>query len=191
LPEKTKNAEVLYEFIGQYSLAFLNAYVKRDDAALELLKKKPEEWNNAANLITSQIRAGAQAPPREWEFVDLIHAGNFDRAKEIYEGYKSKNPTTNFFREQTLNALGYEYLFRGNPDLAIKILAMNAGAFPSSANALDSLSEVYEAAGNTKMALEVAQKGMDLLSRDSSMDAQRKASIQNSLEKRIKKLQPM
>ena len=191
LPDKVKNAESLNEFIDRYSLVFLNAYIKKDPAAQDELKKKPEEWNTTINLVRSQIRAAAKAPPREWEFVNLIHDGHFERARQIYDDFKSTNPAENFFREQTLNALGYEYVFRGNSDLAIKILAMNAEAFPSSPNAFDSLSEVYAAAGNTKMALETAQKGIDLLAQNTGLDAQRKALIQRSLEERIKKLQGM
>ena len=189
LPDKVKNAQELSEFISQYSLAFLDAYINKNAEALTKLKKKPVDWGVPASLVTSEFHAAAPAPPREWEFVNLIHEGHFDRALQIFQESQKTNSKTLFFREQTINSLGYEYLFRGNTQLAIQILSMNMEAFPQSANACDSLSEVYEAAGNKEKAVQFAQKGIELLPKDTTLNDQRRDAVKQALENRLKKLQ--
>jgi pimeloyl-ACP methyl ester carboxylesterase len=191
LPEKVKNAQQLFEFISQYSLQFLNAYVRKDPQALAQLKKKPQEWGVSPSFVSAEFKPAAKAPPREWELTNLIREGGFDRAKVIYEEQKRQNPKTSIFRENVMNAMGYEFLFRGNRDMAIKILSLNAEAFPKSANANDSLSEAYETAGNKELALQFAEKGIALLAQDTSLDDRRREVIKRILEDRVKKLKGM
>lgn len=188
LPDKVKNAQQLFEFISQYSLQFLNAYVKKDAQASAQLKKKPEEWGVPSSFVSVEFKPAAKAPPREWEFANLIREGSFDRAKAIYEKQKRQNPTASFFHENVINALGYEFLFRGNRDLAIKILTLNVEAFPQSANAMDSLSEAHDTAGNKELALQFAEKGIAMLAQDTSLDERRREVIRRILEDRVKKL---
>jgi tetratricopeptide (TPR) repeat protein len=188
LPEKTKNAQQLAEFIDQYSLQFLNAHVKKDPDALAKLKKKPDDWGVPSSFVTAEFKAAAIAPPREWEFMNLIRDGKFDQAKAIYDRFKQANPKLGLFRENTMNSLGYEFLFRGDAQTAIKILALNVETFPQSANAHDSLSEAYEVSGNKQMALQYAEKGMELLASDSTLTDQRREGVKRALEQRLKKL---
>ena len=90
-----------------------------------------------------------------------------------------------------MNGLGYEFLFQGNRDMAIKILTLNVEAFPQSANANDSLSEAYETMGNKELALQFAEKGIALLPQDASLDERRRDLIKRILEDRVKKLKGM
>ena len=191
LPEKVKNAQQLFEFISQFSLQFLNAYIKKDAQALAHLKKKPQEWGVSSSFVRSEFKPAATAPPREWELANLIREGGFDRAKAIYEEQKRENPKASIFRENVMNGLGYEFLFRGNRDMAIKILTLNVEAFPQSANANDSLSEAYETMGNKELALQFAEKGIALLPQDASLDERRRDLIKRILEDRVKKLKGM
>jgi tetratricopeptide (TPR) repeat protein len=190
-PEKVKNAQPLFEFIANYSLQFLNAYVKKDSAALAKLKRKPEEWGSPSDFVEMEVKIAEYAPPREWEFVNLIREGQFDRAKTLFEKFKKKKPELMLFRENVLNSLGYEFLFSRNPDLAIKVFRLNVEAYPQSANANDSLSEAYERTGNKSLSIEYAEKGIALLPQDSSLDEGRRDAIRRVLEDRVKKLKGM
>jgi tetratricopeptide (TPR) repeat protein len=101
---------------------------------------------------------------------------------------RKETPEVNFFRESTLNGLGYEFLFRGDQKMAIEIFKLNVDAYPKSANAYDSLSEAYEGQGNTEMAKELAQKALELLPKDSSVDERRREAIKRSAEERLRRL---
>jgi tetratricopeptide (TPR) repeat protein len=190
-PDKVKNAQQLFEFISNYSLQFLNAYVKKDSAALAQLERKPQEWGVPADFVTAEHKIAKQAPPREWEFANLIRAGHFDRAKTLFEKLKQEDPRLVLFRENVLNSLGYEFLFSRNMDLAIKVFTLNVEAYPQSANANDSLSEAYERTGDKQLAIEYAEKGIALLPQDPSLDEGRREAIRRLLEERVKKLKGM
>lgn len=190
-PDNIKNAQPLFEFISEYSLQFLNAYVKKDTAALAQIKKQPAEWGAPTSFVTAEYQSAKKAPPREWEFANLIREGHFDRAKALFEQWKKENPGHTMFREEALNSLGYDFLFGRNTDLAIKIFHLNLQAYPQSVNAADSLSEAYERSGNAKLAVEFAERGIALLQQDASLDDRRRDAIRNILESRVKKLKAM
>lgn len=90
--------------------------------------------------------------------------------------------------EATLNLAGYIQLGTGNVREAIEIFALNAEAFPRSANALDSLADGHLAAGDRGRARELTERARTLLEADTSLPAERKALIRDSLEARLKAL---
>jgi tetratricopeptide (TPR) repeat protein len=64
--------------------------------------------------------------------------------------------------ELSLNATGYNYLYAGKNDEAIKVLELNTVLFPNSFNVWDSLGEAYLKAGNKEKAKENYEKSMAL-----------------------------
>lgn len=62
--------------------------------------------------------------------------------------------------ELTVNAIGYNYLFAGKTDEAIKVLELNTVLFPNSFNVWDSLGEAYAKAGNKEKARECYEKSL-------------------------------
>jgi hypothetical protein len=67
-----------------------------------------------------------------------------------------------FFRERTLNRLGYEHLSRGELAGALLIFHVNADSFPGSANVHDSLAEAYLMAGDRWKALELYRLSLEM-----------------------------
>jgi len=55
--------------------------------------------------------------------------------------------------ESSINAMGYRLLENGEIEAAIKVFDLNAGTFPLSANAWDSLAEAIMAKGDHEMAI--------------------------------------
>lgn len=186
LPPGTKNAKTLYQFVCESTLDFLDAYVKHDRAKLQAFQTRVKQLNQG--LFTGSFRAAATSPPREFEIVQMIRDGKIERVRELVQTMRQKYPDYVIFREATLNNVGYEFLFRNEPARAIAILQLNADAFPNSANAQDSLSEAYDAAGDHQQAAAHAQKGLELLAADATMDTERKARLKKILEERLQKL---
>ena len=64
--------------------------------------------------------------------------------------------------ELTINAVGYNYLYAGKNDEAIKVLELNTQLFPESFNVWDSLGEAYAKAGNKDKAKMCYEKSLAL-----------------------------
>jgi C-terminal processing protease CtpA/Prc len=64
--------------------------------------------------------------------------------------------------EIIINGLGYEKLAAGKYEIAISFFKYNVNAFPTSANAYDSLGEAYMTANNKELAIENYEKSLQL-----------------------------
>lgn len=98
----------------------------------------------------------------------IVYAVRKLAAKSSFEGIaqffdkadKTKYDFTN--AESKFNALGYTFLNENRIEDAIKIFRLNVNAFPNSANAYDSLGEVYMISVNNKLAVENYKKSLEL-----------------------------
>lgn len=67
----------------------------------------------------------------------------------------------NILDEQSINQIGYDYLPK-NKDIALAVFKFNADFFSNSANAYDSLGEMYMLIGNKEFAIENYEKALKL-----------------------------
>jgi tetratricopeptide (TPR) repeat protein len=118
----------------------------------------------------------------------LTSPGGLDRAFQLYDVERRRNPNRPLFPESEMNAYGYERLQKGHPDEAIAIFRMNVDAYPRSANAYDSLSDAYLAAGKRQEALAAVEQAMKRLPADKSLSDQFRALLRESLERKIREL---
>jgi tetratricopeptide (TPR) repeat protein len=88
--------------------------------------------------------------------------------------------------EAALNLAGYTLLFGGRAAEGLKLLALNAEAFPNSANVYDSLADAYLAVGEKEKAVELAKKAAVLLEADTTLTPERRAAIKGSIEAKLK-----
>ena len=87
-----------------------------------------------------------------------------------------------------MNQLGYEHMIMKDYPTAIDLMKLNAALYPASPNTMDSLGDVYLAAGDTSSALEAAKQTLVLLDRDTLDTAQRKADLRRAAEDKITRL---
>jgi predicted TPR repeat methyltransferase len=83
--------------------------------------------------------------------------------------------------------LGYARLQAGDQEEAIELFTMNTEAYPASANAQDSLSDGYLAAGKNDLALAAEQRCLELLPADTN-GAQFKTQLEQAAKDKIAKL---
>ena len=88
-------------------------------------------------------------------------SGGIDGAVRCYESLKKARPEAYDFGVGELNSLG-RYLAGKRPKDAIRILQLNAAAYPSSAATLDALGNAYEKDGNRALAVSNYQKAVEL-----------------------------
>lgn len=139
---------------------------------------------------TPAAAAWPTKPTAVEEFWTLLTSpGGLDRAYQLYDVERRRNPKGVLFPESEMNAYGYQRLQGGHPEEAIAIFRMNVDAYPRSANTYDSLADAYLAAGKRPEALAAAQKALKVLGDDKSLPAEFRALVRESIEKKIRELQ--
>ena len=152
-----------YSAICRNTLAFFNAYLRQDKAALTELRKTAKEPNEEKELFTMEYKQGETAPPSMAELVHLIIDKGMSQAMPIIEEAKRAFPDTVLIEENVLNWLGYHFLYWwGREEEALEVFKLNVSLFPESANTYDSLGEAYLVRGDTDSAVRCYKKSLKL-----------------------------
>ena len=176
-----------FETTNRYVLAFFNAYVKDDAAGLAFLKRDPSANGAPAGLATiREISAVVPAPTSDELYTLLTTKGVAAAMAELDLG-RGRDPEAATFREAEINRLGYRLLRQKKFPEAIAVLQRNVALFPVSSNALDSLAEAQETAGDRSAALETTRKALEVLAKQ-ELTEQARADMREILEARVKRL---
>lgn len=122
------------------------------------------------------------------EFWALVSSANtVSRAIQYFRDTRARNPQAFVFPESVVNQQGYAYVQASQNEAAIAIFKLNIEAYPTSANAWDSLSDAFLAAGQNERALAAEQKCLELLPNDKSPEEFKK-QLRQVAEEKIAKL---
>jgi dienelactone hydrolase len=113
--------------------------------------------------------------------------GGAAHATQMFQAAHQRDPNAYVFPEALMNLLGYRALQAGQTDDAIQLFKLNTEAYPASANAQDSLSDGYLAAGKKDLALAAEEKCLALLPSDPA-GAEFKAELKKHAEEKVAKL---
>ncbi len=142
-------------------------------------------------LVTSPVDLKVPGAPRKTaasEFWSLVNQpGGAARAAEVFHEARKRDPNAFVFPEFPVNLLGYARLQGGQTQEAIELFKLNTEAYPTSANAYDSLSDGYIAAGQKDLALAAEQKCVELLPAYIN-DPLFKAALEKQANEKIAKL---
>ena len=142
-------------------------------------------------LITSPVDPKVGVTPRKTEVSEFWklanEPGGATRAAQFFHDARKRDPNALVFAELPVNLLGYDRLQAGDTEDAIALFKLNAEAYPASANAEDSLSDGYLAAGKNDLALAAEQKCVELLPGDRN-NADFKATLGKAAQEKIAKL---
>jgi pimeloyl-ACP methyl ester carboxylesterase len=127
-----------------------------------------------------------QSPVREFWRKAVDPAGVGDAVQLFYDLAQRGNRVA-LFGEGQLNQVGYFHLQAGRAGEAVRLFRLNTIAYPASANTYDSLADAYLANGQNELALRMSEKALELLPKDGSSEARKKA-IRESAEQKIAKL---
>lgn len=143
------------------------------------------------NPVAAPPAASASDKPTAVEefWTALTGPGGLDRAHQIYDVEKRRDPKKVLFPESEMNAYGYQRLQARHPEEAIAIFSMNVDAYPQSASAYDSLSDAYLAAGRRPEALAAAKEALKLLKSDKSLPPNVRDLVRENIDKKIAQLQ--
>lgn len=115
---------------------------------------RPDYTDKKLKLSVDKIRTP------QTQLIEIFSENNFEMAVNQFKNLKLKYPKYNF--EENLNNLGYSVFNKKQIDLSIQIFILNCSEYPESANAYDSLGEVYETIGKLEIAKQNYQKSLEL-----------------------------
>jgi len=142
-------------------------------------------------LVTSPVDLKAAITPRKTpasEFWTLVNQPKgATKAAAVFHEARQRDPKAFVFPEFPINLLGYARIQAGAKDEAIELFKLNIEAYPASANAQDSLSDGYLAAGKNDLALAAEQKCLELLPTDTN-GVQFKTQLEQVAKEKIAKL---
>ena len=119
-----------------------------------LIISRPDYTNKKLELSLDQIRTP------QTELIEIFSTNTFKIALNQFKKLKLNYPSYNF--EENLNNLGYSSFNKKQIDLSIQIFTLNCSEYPESANAYDSLGEIYEATGKLELAKQNYHKSLEL-----------------------------
>ena len=140
-------------FVHGYSSAL--AYSPEEGRTVVVLDNTGADVQPALIALTAHVYGQpVRTPKRSIADVvaDAVASDGIEAAAARYREARESERSTYLFRESALNALGSDYLGRGDLASALGVLALNAEAYPESASVHDSLGEALLAAGDTTAA---------------------------------------
>ncbi len=151
-----------YKLVTEYTLNFLNAFLKDDTNALKFLENEPSANGVKKGLITKQSKKPLNKTFNFQDFNELASKQNYENLNELYKSILEMNPMMEL-PEGSLNNLGLQLVF--NPKTSqtgIKVFLFATGIYPNSANLFDSLAEAYLFIGDKEKAIENFKKSLKL-----------------------------
>lgn len=173
-------ADAFHQF-NRRTLAFFDAHLQGG-------ARGPDAAGAVPGSITAAVDRPLPAPWTEAHFFNALDRHGLEATLAAYRRLRAEGQPP--LPESALNLAGYIQLLTGRVPEAIELFSLNAESFPRSANALDSLADGYLAAGDRARALELTERARALLEEDSSISAERRALIRQSIEARLKTLNP-
>lgn len=145
-----------------YALNFLDAYLKKDSAALSYMQASPEQNGIADSLLALDFKKGLWIPPTGEDFINYIESEGIEKGMEIYWRARANDSTILMFDKNEINNLGYSFLNEGLIQDAIEVFKLFVLEYPGISNSYDSLGEAYaknndieEALINYRIALKI------------------------------------
>jgi tetratricopeptide (TPR) repeat protein len=156
-----------------------NTFTQFYPMALEVAEKK-------SIFKASFHQPGPEASPaRLMHAISALPDADIGRVLDTAKGAEPEAPA---LQETSLNQIGYALLQAGNTASAIAVFHWNAQANLTSANAVDSLAEAYEAGGKIELARVATERAIQVLKVDQAIAPERKAAVQKALDERLVRL---
>jgi dienelactone hydrolase len=148
-----------YAWIARYTLQFLDAYLKRDDASMAFLKQTPTEAGVPDHFIAIEKRDAHGLPPTIDTFRAAVGRRGFNHAAEIYDAMKEKDATF-ALDEHQVDSWADELISNHHMPEAMDILQLNARNHPQSGGVYESLGFANLRSGHKSAAADNFRKAL-------------------------------
>jgi pimeloyl-ACP methyl ester carboxylesterase len=153
----------LYEEICRMSLAFFDAFLKRDGGPLENLLRAGQGSGLDDPAFKIEHKKGRAVPPPEAELVHLIIEKGMREAGPAIEKVRADHPGLELIDESVLNWLGLHFLlWWGREEEAVGVFELNASLYPGSWRAQEALGEACVDRGLRDEAIRSYRRSLEL-----------------------------
>ena len=104
-----------------------------------------------------------------------------DKVAEILRTARRTDSNFSLFSEQTMGLYAFRFARQNDLRFSVRLLELNAEAFPRSWGAADALGDGYRDAGDTTRAVAAFSRALELLSRSTPRDSSALGAIQDKL----------
>ena len=162
--QDASDAEIMesYVLMSEYTLHFLNGFLKSDKNAILNLEKRNADDGLSTALVSKKSKLPADRLLSFEDFNETARQENYQKLAQLYEAVVSKQSSFKP-KEWKLNNLGLQLLY--NPTTSsqgVDILSFATKLYPESANLFDSLAEAYLFVKNEKQAVVNFKKSLQL-----------------------------
>lgn len=172
----------------RYVEHFLDATLRGGDRGRTFLGNHPETNGVPERVMSLRVERGLAPPPTVVEFVQVVQRDGLERARRLLGTWQQRLPNRDVVEEAALNALGYDFLARGQLGLASNLFRLNVEAHPQSANAYDSLADGYLAQGDRASATWAYEQVLRLVAAGKVPDAGTREALRKNAEDQLKEL---
>jgi tetratricopeptide (TPR) repeat protein len=187
-PHALAAAKLAQRANAEYVRHFLDAYVRRDAAALAWLGKAPAENGFPTEAITLERLDGVTPAPTSREFIALVESVGIGRAMDRFRAARESDPNAPIFQELEVNRLGYQLMNLARRAEGIEVFRANTELYPTSANTYDSLSEAYETIGDSVNAVRYARRTLEVAPAESRLPVATRDNLLRISNERIQRL---
>ncbi|MDJ1496679.1 alpha/beta hydrolase [Cytophagaceae bacterium DM2B3-1] len=141
-----------YRWVNEYTLHFLNAFLKEDTFSRQFLSNGPVTNQIPSPLISIRRKEPLKRDFSFEQFHTMAKKQGYHNLEELFHELKRQHPKL-VLHEWKLNNLGLQLLFKGKKLEGIQVLSLATLLYPQSSNAFDSLAEGYLLEGNKELAI--------------------------------------
>jgi len=178
-----------YESTCEYLMQFFRLLLHNDSSVTSQLLAVDDATSDTDILMNRQFTAKIDAPPTEAQFVNAISDEGVTVGAEMYHKYCHHDTSTVFFRRETINALGYQFMRQGDIETAEGIFQLSTEAFPTAAGSWLGLGYSFMYNEQNDSAVVCFQKTLKLLPADSAIAEERKPGLTGYIQRTIERLQ--
>ncbi len=173
-----------YRTVCDFVLNFFDATLKSNETSQAWLDGGYDPADATVNTF-----AGDRVPPTEGQFTTMIRSHGIEHAQGVADEFNLINPDNPIMTANNFTGLGYQFLQRGQADIAMVVFEWGVTAFPTVANSWDSFGEACAAAGRTEQALSHYRKAQELLTIDETLTDAFRAGLEVSIPAAIERLE--
>jgi tetratricopeptide (TPR) repeat protein len=149
-----------YAWVARYTLAFLDAYLKHDAAAMAYLKLTPAENGVPAHFMAVDYRAAKGVPASFDAFRAELGRQGFAHAADVYATMQKEVPGFKL-DEAAVNSWAHDLMLDNHLPEATELFKLNVTLYPESSNAYEGLGEAYLNSGQKQLAIERYKKSLE------------------------------
>ena len=161
--EVSKNSKNISGIVCESALSFFQVYLTGKLETMSELKSSFEKYKQNNFEVSFEMKVGLTPSPSKPYFVNLIIKKGMTNSLPEIEKVRKVYADSLLFDENVLNWLGYHFLYWWGREVeAIDLFKFITSIYPNSANAYDSFGEAYVVNGDTKNAVKMYEKSLEL-----------------------------